>query len=353
MNRDSSGRGRDGRRPVLALTMGDAAGIGPEITLRALGDVGNRRAYRPIVIADAGLMSRTIEGIGLDLEVVLVQRAGDDVAEDRVGVVPVLDLGDIGPVRPGELSAACGRAAVQSIETACKLAIDGAVDGIVTAPISKEAIRAGGSTFPGHTEMLADLFGVPGESVMTMFLLDRLKIFFLSRHASLARTIEQLSTDAVLHGLVRTHELMEELGFMHPTVALAALNPHAGENGLLGHEEIDILRPAVAAARGSGVDAVGPVPADAVFNQARHGRYDAVLSLYHDQGHVAAKTLDFFGTVSCTLGLPVIRTSVDHGTAFDIAGKGIADARGQVAAVRVACELAASVTSRAGTARER
>ena len=152
-----------------------------------------------------------------------------------------------------------------------------------------------------------------------------------------------LTTERVTAGLVRTHELLGELGFERPHVALAALNPHAGENGLLGREENEILAPAVAAAREAGVDAVGPVPADAVFHQARQGRYDGVLSLYHDQGHIATKTVDFFGTVSCTLGLPVIRTSVDHGTAFDIAGRGIADAGGQIGALRVAAELAGRV----------
>ena len=333
---------------TLGLTMGDPAGIGPEITVRALADPSLQGLTRPLVVADAKVIAQTIDALGLDLS---VRRAEgpEDLSEDPA-TVDVVDLDNIGPVTFGATSGACGRAAVASIEATCALADEGRLDGVVTAPISKEAIREGGSSFPGHTEMLADLFGVAPDQVVTMFVLGRLRIFFLTRHHPLAEVIAGLTTPQVRAGLVRVHELLGELGMDHPRVALAALNPHAGENGLLGQEELDILGPAVAEAAAQGVDAVGPVPADAVFYQARHGRFDGVLSLYHDQGHVAAKTLDFFGTVSCTLGLPVIRTSVDHGTAFDIAGRGIADATGQVAAMRVAAELAPQVLSVRGRA---
>src|SRR5579884_3252336 len=222
----------------------------------------------------------------------------------------------------------------------------GSVDGIVTCPLNKEAVHAAGFPFPGHTEMLADLLGVPRASVFTAFILDRLRIFFLTRHHSLREAIERIDTELVVAGLRRVDELSRQIGIAAPRIALAALNPHAGENGLLGAEEKVVLAPAVAEARRQGVDVSGPVPADAVFFQCREGRYDAVLSLYHDQGHIAAKTVDFFGTVSVTLGLPLIRASVDHGTAFDIAGKWVADARGQVAALRVAAELAPFVLAR-------
>ncbi|MDA8391621.1 MAG: 4-hydroxythreonine-4-phosphate dehydrogenase PdxA [Actinomycetota bacterium] len=340
---------RDRReRPLLALTMGDPAGIGPEILVKALCDRGVRERLRPLVVADAATLRAQVEMLGAELNIVEVTTGSGGLSpfgpEPDSGQVEVVDLANVeGDVNFGEVRGRYGRAAVESIERACELVCAGAVDGIVTAPISKEAIRAGGSVFPGHTEMLASLLGVAPEAVFTMFVLDRLRIFFLSRHASLSDTIGALSTSQVVHGLVRVQQLLEELGIRNPRVALAALNPHGGENGLLGREELEVLAPAARQARSKGVDVHGPVPADAVFHQARQGRYDGVLSLYHDQGHVAAKTVDFFGTVSCTLGLPVIRTSVDHGTAFDIAGKGVADPSGQVAALEVAASLAGRV----------
>jgi 4-hydroxythreonine-4-phosphate dehydrogenase len=214
------------------------------------------------------------------------------------------------------------------------------VHGLVTGPINKEAARAGGLEFPGHTELLADRFGVDADDVYTMFVVGKLRIFFLTRHLSLRDAIDALNVDRVHGAIVHVAKLLRDLGVEAPHVALAALNPHAGEGGMMGSEEIEILRPAVEAAREDGVQVSGPVPADAVFHQGHEGRFDGVISLYHDQGHVASKTLDFFGTVSATLGLPVIRTSVDHGTAFDLAGRWKADARGQIAALKVGAELA-------------
>lgn len=334
------------RTPVIALTMGDPAGVGPEITVAALAEPQVHRSVRPLLVADAPVVERAVAAAGLGLTVRRVGGPAELTGEPHT--IEVLDLENVGTLRHGEVRAEYGKAAVDSIETACALARDGSVDALVTAPISKEAIRAGGSPFPGHTEMLADLFDVPKSRVLTMFVLEKMRIFFLTRHHALADAIAGLTTEQVRAGLARTGELLGEVGIAFPKVALAALNPHAGENGMLGREELDVLMPAVAAARAEGLDAVGPVPADAVFHQARYGAYDAVLSLYHDQGHIAAKTLDFFGTVSCTLGLPVLRTSVDHGTAFDIAGRGVADARGQVAAVRVASELAEGVLAARG-----
>jgi 4-hydroxythreonine-4-phosphate dehydrogenase len=209
----------------------------------------------------------------------------------------------------------------------------------VTGPINKEAAKAGGLKHPGHTELLADLLGADPDDVFTMFVVGKLRIFFLTRHLSLRDAIDALTEERVHNGIVRVDELLGDLGVDEPRVALAALNPHAGEGGMMGDEEIRVLRPAVERAREAGVDVAGPVPADAVFHQGHEGRFDGVIALYHDQGHIASKTLDFFGTVSATLGLPVIRTSVDHGTAFDLAGRFEADARGQVNALRVAAEL--------------
>jgi 4-hydroxythreonine-4-phosphate dehydrogenase len=325
-------------RPTLALTLGDPAGIGPEIMAKALAEGSAYDHLVPVVIGDHGVLAQVIEGCGLDLEIRRVDGPGD--ARGERGVVDVLDLDNMGEVRFGEIDADHGRAALEWIERACALARDGAVEGIVTAPINKEAAKAGGLEFPGHTELLADLLGADPDGVFTMFVVGKLRIFFLTRHLSLRDAIDALEEERVHGGIVHVDGLLRDLGVDDPRVALAALNPHAGEGGLMGDEEIRILTPAVKRAREDGVDVAGPVPADAVFHQGHEGRFDGVIALYHDQGHIASKTLDFFGTVSATLGLPVIRTSVDHGTAYDLAGRFEADARGQIAALRVAAELA-------------
>jgi len=328
-------------RPLIALTIGDPAGVGPEIAARALAESSTHELMRPLLVGDAEVMGQVVSGAELDLDVRPIAAA--DELSGEPGVVEVLDLDNVDDVTFGAVDPQCGRAAVAYIERACELARDGDVDGIVTGPISKEAIKAGGSTFPGHTEMLADLLGVPEDDVVTMFALEQMRIFFLTRHHPLTAAIAQVTTERVHSGLVRVNELLGELGVDSPRIALAALNPHAGENGILGSEEGDILEPAVELARADGVDVTGPVPADSVFWQARQGHYDGVISLYHDQGHVAAKTVSFFGVVSVTLGLPVVRTAAEHGTAFDIAGRWIADPGGQLEAMRVAAELAPEV----------
>jgi 4-hydroxythreonine-4-phosphate dehydrogenase len=326
-------------RPTLALTLGDPAGIGPEIMAKALAEGSAYDVLVPVVVGDQGVLDQVIAGCGLDLDVRRVDGPGD--ARGERGTVDLIDLGNMGEVRFGQIDGAHGRAALEWIDHACALARDGVVDGIVTGPINKEAARKGGLEFPGHTELLADRLGVDSDDVYTMFVVGKLRIFFLTRHLSLRDAIDALNIDKVHGAIVHVAGLLRDLGVDEPHVALAALNPHAGEGGLMGDEEIDILRPAVERAREDGVHVSGPVPADAVFHQGHEGRFDGVIALYHDQGHVASKTLDFFGTVSATLGLPVIRTSVDHGTAFDVAGQWKADARGQVNALRVGAELAA------------
>jgi 4-hydroxythreonine-4-phosphate dehydrogenase len=327
----------DASRPTLALTLGDPAGIGPEIMAKALAEGSCYDVLTPVVVGDRGVLAQVIDGAGLDVEIRTVDAPGD--ARGERGTVDLIDLDNMGEVRFGEIDAAHGRAALDWIEHACGLARDGAVEGIVTGPINKEAAKAGGLRHPGHTELLADLLGADPDDVFTMFVVGKLRIFFLTRHLSLRDAIDALTEERVHGGIVRVNELLGDLGVDAPRIALAALNPHAGEGGMMGDEEIRVLRPAVERAREEGIDVAGPVPADAVFHQGHEGRSDGVIALYHDQGHIASKTLDFFGTVSATLGLPVIRTSVDHGTAFDLAGRFEADARGQVNALRVGAEL--------------
>src|SRR4051795_1724517 len=325
-------------RPRLALTLGDPAGIGPEIMAKALAEGSAYDLLVPVVVGDGGVLGHPIAGCGVDLRLRCVEAPGE--ARGERGTVDLIDLANMGEVRFGEIDGAHGRAALEWIDHACALAREGAVQGLVTGPINKEAAKQGGLGFPGHTELLADRLGAGNDDVYTMFVVGRLRIFFYSRHLSLRDAIDALEEDRVHGAIVHVAGLLADLGVDEPHVALAALNPHAGEGGMMGREEIDILRPAVERAKQDGVRVSGPVPADAVFHQGHEGRFDGVISLYHDQGHVASKTLDFFGTVSATLGLPVIRTSVDHGTAFDLAGRWKADARGQIAALRVGAGLA-------------
>jgi 4-phospho-D-threonate 3-dehydrogenase / 4-phospho-D-erythronate 3-dehydrogenase len=334
-------------RPTLALTLGDAAGIGPEIMAKALAEGSAYDVLVPAVVGSRGVLEQVIDGAGLDLRIRTIDAPAE--ARGERGTIDLIDLDNLQEARFGEIDAEHGRAALQWIERACALAREGAVDGLVTGPINKEAARAGGLRFPGHTELLADLLGADPDGVFTMFVVGRLRIFFLTRHLSLRDAIGALTVERVHDGIVRVDGLLRELGVSDPHVALAALNPHAGEGGIMGDEEIEVLRPAVERARADGVDVSGPVPADAVFHQGHEGRFDGVIALYHDQGHIASKTLDFFGTVSATLGLPVIRTSVDHGTAFDLAGTWRADARGQVNALRVGAELATLMASKSTT----
>ncbi len=319
--------------PVIGVTMGDPAGIGPEIVTKAVVRPDVLGHARPLVIGNAAYLARTVAALGLDARVT----TDGDPAPHRIVVhdvaVPALD-----GVRLGAVQAIAGQAAAAYVETAVRLARAGRIVAVATAPLHKEALWAAGYPYPGHTEMLEALTGSPYS--LTMFQVRGLRIFFLTRHLALRDAIAQITAERTLQTLERMQEALARLGLPRPRIAVAGLNPHAGEGGRLGTEERDHLAPAVAEARRRGLDVVGPVPADAVFAQALEGRYDAVLALYHDQGHIAAKTLDFHGTVSVTLGLPFIRTSVDHGTAFDIAGKGVAREDSMAAAIVAAARLA-------------
>ncbi|WP_067930167.1 4-hydroxythreonine-4-phosphate dehydrogenase PdxA [Alicyclobacillus kakegawensis] len=326
-------------RPVLAITMGDAAGIGPEITLKALADATLYDESRPLVIGSLA----ALEDIRarLDIPVSLRRVSAPSEASYTAGTVDVLDLDniDVSKLTLGEVQAQCGQAAFEYVQRAVELANAGQVDAVVTAPINKEALRAANVPYIGHTEMFADLQHVKSE--MTMFLIQNVRIFFLTRHVPLIEACRQIADSDFVHaGIVRAYRALATLAAAKPRLAVAGLNPHSGEGGLLGREEIESIRPAIERAVAQGMDVVGPVPADSVFHFARQGQYDAVLSLYHDQGHIAAKVMDFEKTVSITLGLPTLRTSVDHGTAFDIAGKGLASAVSMVEAIRAAIRYA-------------
>lgn len=322
--------------PILALTLGDPAGIGPEIVARTLADPPAVSA-RAVAVGDAAILRRAVRICGLDVTVKPIA----DVEQARFddGVIEILDQEIAGEELPfGEVSEVAGRSAIGAIETATKAAMDGAVDAVVTAPIHKEAIWAAGSPFLGHTEMLGDLTG--SDRHQTMFVVHGLKIFFTTRHMSLRQALDGITRDAVLHAIEESWTALRVLGHDEPRLAVAALNPHGGEGGSFGREEIEHIGPACELARDREMDVAGPIPADAVFHHGLEGRYDAVLSHFHDQGHIAAKTLDFEGAITVTMGLPIIRTSVDHGTAFDIAGQGVASHAGMMAAFEAGAEFA-------------
>ncbi|MFC4563356.1 4-hydroxythreonine-4-phosphate dehydrogenase PdxA [Nocardiopsis mangrovi] len=310
-------------RPTLAVTVGDPVGIGPEITVRTLAEVGAGAPARGVVVADPAVLRRAAGVCGLDVRVRAVD--GWDLPAEQDGVIDCFDIRELGEAELpwGRVDARAGAAAVRAIEVATRAAMDRHVAGIVTGPINKEAIWAAGSEHLGHTEMLGALTGVTRQN--TMFVVRGKKIFFATRHVSLRRALDQVSADQQVACIEEALTALRVFGHDSPRLAVAAINPHGGENGAFGDEEIEHLAPAVERARATGADVTGPVPADSVFHQLLQDRYDGVLSQYHDQGHIAAKTFDFDGTISVTVGLPILRTSVDHGTAFDIAGQGVAD----------------------------
>jgi 4-hydroxythreonine-4-phosphate dehydrogenase len=322
--------------PVLALTMGDPAGIGPEITAKALGRDEIHTMCIPLVVGDMALMQaheRYMNG----RRCILVDgvEALDTLPADGVAVFQ--PHGPLRGVVAGTLSAEAGRAAAAYVYGAIELAKRGDIQGIVTAPLNKEALHMGGDTHPGHTELLAESFGVRNYA-MVLAAEDRY-VFHVTTHQSLRSAIDSLTVDAVYQRIRLAHLLATALGTPQETVAVAGVNPHAGEGGMFGTEERDIITPAVQKAVAEGIPAEGPVPADVLFPRMVRGQYRFAIAMYHDQGHAVFKSLYFDTGVNITIGLPVIRTSVDHGTAFDIAGKGIASEESMIEAVRAAARL--------------
>lgn len=332
---------------VIALTIGDPAGIGPEITAETLVEVSGQPGHHGIAVGDTAALARGVAAKGFDVGVRAVSSWD---TPPQPGVIDVFDTGVLGTDLPewGVVDARAGQAAVAAVELATRAALAGQVAGIATAPINKEAIWAAGSEHLGHTEMLGALTGVSDQDTMFVVRNTRragrhMRVFFATRHMSLRRALDAISRDSVAEALRRADRALRTFGVVDPKIAVAALNPHGGENGAFGDEEQLHLAPAVADAVAAGIDAVGPIPADSVFNQGLNGDYDAILSLFHDQGHIPCKTFDFDGTVSVTVGLPILRTSVDHGTAFDIAGKGVANHATMLSAYLSAVEYSASV----------
>ncbi|MDZ7910498.1 MAG: 4-hydroxythreonine-4-phosphate dehydrogenase PdxA [Rhodococcus sp. (in: high G+C Gram-positive bacteria)] len=324
--------------PFVALTMGDAAGIGPEVIVPAMLDARVASWCRPVVIGDRERLRLAAGVLGLDPEIVAIEHISDAVFTP--GRINVIDLGLIPEDMPwGQLSAVAGNAAYEYIRVASELAIDGQVQAICTAPLNKEALHAAGHIFPGHTELLAHLTGT--EEVSMMLSTPKLKVIHVTTHIGLLDAVAKIEPGLVERTIRRGHEALVRSGVAHPKIGVCGINPHAGENGLFGYGEEDMkIVPAVEVLHADGIDVVGPLPADTAFFLAGRGDYDLIVAMYHDQGHGPVKVLGIEAGVNISVGLPVIRTSVDHGTAFDIAGKGIAEAGSMVEALRQAAELA-------------
>lgn len=326
------------RKPAVGITMGDPAGIGPEIVLGALKSKEVFESCVPVVIGHAGIMRRCSEATGISVGEINTVHSPKD-AKGIYGTVDIVHVETPGmqDIQPGTLSADAGRAANAYIKRACELALAGEIEAITTAPINKESLRLAGVDHIGHTEMLSSYLNAPDP--LTLFITENMRIFFLSRHLSLRQAVDYITADRVHEFIKLVDTAMNNLGFSRPSIGLAALNPHASDGGQFGDEEEKHLLPAARRAREEGIDVSDPIGADSVFNMALESKFDCVISLYHDQGHIAAKTRDFHGTVTATLNLPVLRTSVDHGTALDIAWQGIANPISMKAAILAAAEM--------------
>ena len=336
---------------MIGVTMGDPAGVGPEIIARACAEPAVGAQSRPVVIGAAAVMREALELIGSPLALRSVGRVEE--CHWEAGTLECLDCGnvDVASFPRGAVSAAAGRAAYEYIERAVALTAVHAIDAIVTAPVNKEALAAAGVRQPGHTEILAELSGTRDYA---MLLMGRdLRVIHVTTHVALRRVPELCTRDRVLRVIRLAQRTMEGLGRPRARIAVAGLNPHAGEDGLFGDEEQKEITPAVEAARAEGLDVAGPLPADTLFSRARGGEFDIVVAMYHDQGHVPVKTLGFtydeasgrwtgLSGVNVTVGLPFLRVSVDHGTAFDRAWKGIANHESMVEAIDVAVRMLAA-----------
>lgn len=309
-------------KPIIAIPMGDPAGIGPEIVVKALNRKEIFQAANCLVVGDRKVLEQAVSFTGSVLKIKVVNKPEEgDYAE---GILNLVDLDNVNmnEFKIGQISGMCGRAAYDYIAKSIELANDKAVAAVATTPINKEALKAGKVDYIGHTEIFGALTGT--KDPLTMFEVHGMRVFFLTRHVALRKACELVTKDRIKDYVKRCKEVLSKLGVTEGTMAIAGLNPHSGEHGLFGDEEVNHVTPAVEELQAEGYQVVGPIGADSVFHLALQGRYNSVLSLYHDQGHIATKTLDFERTIAITGGMPILRTSVDHGTAMDIAGKGIA-----------------------------
>jgi 4-hydroxythreonine-4-phosphate dehydrogenase len=333
-------------KPVIVVPIGDPAGIGPEIVVKALAHTEVEDAAKVIVTGDRNIIQRALAVTGVPLTIRIV--GGPEEGDFSCGSLNLIALDNIDMERfePGLVSGMCGKAAYEYIAKSIELALARKADAVATTPINKESLKAGGVPFIGHTEIFGKLTGV--DDPLTMFETRGLRVFFLSRHVSLRKACDMVTKDRIVDYVKRSAAVLKKLGVATGTMAIAGLNPHSGEHGLFGDEEVNEVFPAVKELKEAGYDVAGPIGADSVFHLALKGVYNSVLSLYHDQGHIATKTLDFDRTISITGGMPILRTSVDHGTAFDIAWKNTASEVSMVEAILLAAKYSPGFAGNAG-----
>lgn len=329
------------RKPIVAITMGDPAGVGPEIVLKALANPVIRKSCQPLVLGDWGVLQRTKVAANYLTRLRRWQK-GDallPMLTNSNGVVMALSELKVTESRPAKPTRAAGHAAYRYIFEAAQMVLTRSADAMATAPISKHSLIDAGYDYPGHTELLAELGGTP--ECRMMLIGAKLRVVPVTGHVALSEVPQKLTRDGILTTVELTHRnLKDSFGIKKPRIAVAALNPHAGEKGIFGDEELKIIGPAVVAAKQKGFHVEGPLPADSLFHHAARGKYDAVVCMYHDQGLIPLKLHHFYGGVAYTLGPPFIRTSVDHGTAYDIAGKNRADETSMIEAILMAARLA-------------
>jgi 4-hydroxythreonine-4-phosphate dehydrogenase len=329
----------DGTKPLIAITMGDPAGVGPEVIVKALAGPEIQQLCRPLVLGDPAAMERAVSvtGSGLEINQVAGEPPYSGFSADRINLLPVSGL-SLSDMEFGRSSKAAGDAVYRYISAAVRLCLEGEASAMATAPISKEALNRAGHKFPGHTELLAELTDT--KNFVMMLAGDRLRVALVTIHEALADVPVLLTRERVLTTIRIVHREVGRYFRNNPRLAVLSLNPHCGEGGLFGKEENNIIQPAVEAARVEGIDAVGPLSADTLFHFAAAGEYDAVVCMYHDQGLIPLKLLHFDDGINITLGLPIIRTSVDHGTAYNLAGTGKASELSMAAAIKTAARMA-------------
>ncbi len=328
------------KKPLIAITMGDAAGIGPEITCKALSRKDVYDTCRPIVLGDIRIIEDIIARCSLDLKARKISHTEEGGRE--YGYVDVVDYNDIdmSQWKFGELSKSCGEAAVHYTKEACRMCMEGEIDAMVSAPLNKAAMRMAGYNYEGQTQIVGEM--THSENYGMLLLLGNIRVLMYSNHCSLEEACHKVDKETVRSKITLIHEGLKKITSMeHPVIAVSALNPHCGENGMFGREELDEIIPGIELAKEDGIQVVGPVPADTVFVDAKEGKFDAVIAMYHDQANMAMKLLGFGNVVTLLVGVPIIRTSTGHGTAFNIAGQNIANEENLYRAVLEAAELAA------------
>jgi 4-hydroxythreonine-4-phosphate dehydrogenase len=332
--------------PIIGITMGDPTGVGPEIIVKVLSHESTFRFCRPVVLGDRNILERALKLLNIPLAVNEMEAiAPGKVQSDALNLLPLSAL-PLDKAGYGKPTKACGEAMVAYITEAARLASEGTIEAITTAPISKKALSDAGYSYPGHTELLAELTG--SKDYVMMLAGERLRVVLVTIHCSLRDVFHLLTTEKIVKTISITNDALRDFfGEARPRIAVAALNPHAGEEGLFGSEEKTIILPAIERARKSGINVEGPLPPDTLFYHAARGGYGAVVSMYHDQGLIPLKLLHFEDAVNITLGLPLIRTSVDHGTAYDIAGTGKANPSSLLNALKIAARMAAQKKNKA------